>query len=100
MHFKQFLHHNHFTIRINHKPLERACNNLDAYGMRECWMNMLQNFNLNFFHQPKSKHSNVDAFRCNLVGNVESDEDFFKEIQNIELLQELRLQNWLGRRSL
>jgi hypothetical protein len=50
---------------------------------------MLQNFNFKILHQPRSKHSNVDALRCNLIGNVESDEDFSKEIQDIRLLQEL-----------
>jgi hypothetical protein len=100
MHFKQFLHHNHFIIRTNHKLLEWACNSLDVYGRREHWINMLQNFNFKIVHQPITKHSNVDALHCNPIGNVESNEDFSEEIQDIELLQELGLQIWLGRRNL
>jgi hypothetical protein len=42
----------------------------------------------------------VDALSCNPVGDVEFDENFSEEIQNIGMLQELGVQTWLGRRSL
>jgi hypothetical protein len=41
MHFQQFLHKNHFTLKIDHKPLEWLAMVLDAYGQRGCWINML-----------------------------------------------------------
>jgi len=41
-------------------------------------------------------HSNVDVFNHNPIGNVESDEDFSIEIQNVKLLQEMGIQTWIG----
>jgi hypothetical protein len=99
MHFRQFLHHNHFIIRTNHKPLENACNNLDAYNRKKHWINMLKNLSFKILHRPISMHSNVDALNCNLVCNAESDENFFKEIQEIELLQELGCKVGLGEKT-
>ncbi len=45
-------------------------------------------------------HSNVDVFNHNPIGNVESDEDFSIEIQNVKLLQEMGIQTWIGSKSL
>ncbi len=42
----------------------------------------------------------MDAFNHNPIGNVEFDEDFFIEIQNVKLLQEMGIQTWIGSRSL
>ncbi len=61
MHFCQFTHRNHFTLRMNHKPLEWLAIVFNAYGWRGCWIDMLQDFNFKILHQPKSKHSNVDT---------------------------------------
>ncbi len=36
MHFHQFLHRNHFTLKTNHKPLEWLATVSNAYGWRGC----------------------------------------------------------------
>ncbi len=40
MHLWQYFYHNHFTLCIDHKPLEWMATMLDAYGIRR-WINML-----------------------------------------------------------
>ncbi len=60
-----------------------------AYGQKGHWIDMLQDFNFKILHWPRSKHSNVDALNCNLIGNAKFHEDFSKEIQDIKLLQEM-----------
>jgi len=41
MHFKQYLHRNHFTLRTDHKPLEWLATVSDANGRRGRWIDML-----------------------------------------------------------
>ncbi len=41
MHFRQYLHRNHFTLRTDHKPLEWLTTMLDAHGRRGRWIDML-----------------------------------------------------------
>jgi len=44
MHFRQYLHRNHFILRIDHKPLEWLATVSDANGRRGRWVDMLQDF--------------------------------------------------------
>jgi hypothetical protein len=41
MHFRQYLYCNHFTFRIDHKPLEWLTMASDAYGKKGRWINTL-----------------------------------------------------------
>jgi hypothetical protein len=41
MHFRQYLHQTHFTLRTDHKPLEWLATVSDAHGRRGRWINML-----------------------------------------------------------
>jgi hypothetical protein len=41
MHFRQYLHMNHFVLRIDHKPLEWLAMVSDAHGRRGRWVDML-----------------------------------------------------------
>jgi hypothetical protein len=41
MHFRQYLHRNHFILRTDHKPLEWLATVLDAHGRRGRWIDML-----------------------------------------------------------
>jgi len=41
MHFKQYLHRNHFTLKTDHKPLEWLATVSDAHGRRGRWIDML-----------------------------------------------------------
>ncbi len=41
VHFKQYLHKNHFILRTDHKPLECLAIVSDAHGRRSRWINML-----------------------------------------------------------
>jgi len=41
MHFRQYLHRNHFILRTDHKPLEWLAVVLDAHGRRGRWIDML-----------------------------------------------------------
>jgi hypothetical protein len=68
MHFQRFLHKYHFTLKIDHKPLEWLATVSNAYGQRGHWM--LQDFNFKILHQPRSKHSNVESFNRNVVGSA------------------------------
>jgi hypothetical protein len=74
---------------MDHKPLEWLAMVSYSYGQKGHWIDMLQDFNFKIIHWPRSKHSNVDAFNHNLVGNVEFHEDFSEEIQDISFLQEM-----------
>ncbi len=47
----------------------------NAYGQRGKWISMLQDFDFQIMHRFKSKHMNVDALSCNLMGGFEEDED-------------------------
>jgi hypothetical protein len=43
MFFWQYFYHSHFTLYIDHKPLEWMATIFDAYGRRR-WINMFLNF--------------------------------------------------------
>jgi len=83
LHFWQYLHKNHFTLRTDHKPLEWLAIVSDANGRRGRWVDMLQDFNFKIIHQLGLRHTNVDALSRNLVGLVVDDDDFGEEIQDI-----------------
>jgi len=83
MHFRQYLHRNHFTLRTNHKPLEWLATVLDAHGKRGRWIDMLQDFNFKILHRPGLRHTNADALSRNPVGHATDDDDFNEEIQDI-----------------
>ncbi len=58
---RQYLHINHFVLRIDHKPLNWLANVSNAHGWRGRWIDMLQDFNFKIVHRPKLRHSNVEA---------------------------------------
>ncbi len=87
MHFRQYLHRNHFTLRTDHKPLEWLATVSDAHGRRGRWIDMLQDFNFKILHRPGLKHGNVDALSRNLVGQATDDDDFSEKIQDIGAMQ-------------
>jgi hypothetical protein len=68
LHFRQYLHRTHFTLRTDHKPLEWLAIVSDAHGRRGRWIDMLQDFNFKIVHQPGMRHANADALSRNLVG--------------------------------
>jgi hypothetical protein len=41
MHFRQYLHKNHFILRTDHKPLEWLVTISDAHGRKSRWIDML-----------------------------------------------------------
>ncbi len=41
LHFRQYLHKTHFTLRTNHKPLEWLVTVSDAHGRRGRWIDLL-----------------------------------------------------------
>jgi hypothetical protein len=55
----------------------------DAHGRRGRWVDMLQDFSFKIIHQPRLRHTNVDALSRNLVGLATDDDDFRGEIQDI-----------------
>jgi len=83
MHFKQYLHKNHFILRTDHKPIEWLATVSDANGRRGRWVDMLQDFSFKIIHRPRLRHTNVDALSRNPVGLVADDDDFSEEIQDI-----------------
>jgi len=83
MHFRQYLHKNHFTLRTDHKLLEWLATVSDAHGRRGRWINMLQDFNFKILHRPGLRHTNADALSRNLVGQAMDDDDFSEKIQDI-----------------
>jgi hypothetical protein len=58
---RQYLHINHFVLRIDHKPLNWLANVSNAHGWRGWWIDMLQDYNFKIIHRPKLHQSNVDA---------------------------------------
>jgi hypothetical protein len=76
MHFRQYLHHNHFTLKTNHKPSEWLATMSDVYGRWGKWINMLQDNCLKIMHHLGSKHSNAKAFHKNLVRHANENDDF------------------------
>jgi len=83
MHFRQYLHKNHFILRTDHKPLEWLATVSDAHGRRGRWVDMLQDFSFKIIHRPNLRHTNVDALNRNPVGPAMDDGDFCEEIQDI-----------------
>jgi hypothetical protein len=83
MHFRQYLHRNHFVLRTDHKPLEWLVTVSDAHGRRGRWIDMLQDFSFKILHRPDMKDANVDALSRNPVGEAVDDDDFSEEIQDI-----------------
>jgi len=87
MHFRQYLHRNHFVLRTDHKPLEWLATMSDAHGRRGRWVDMLQDFSFKIIHRPGLRHTNVDALSRNPVGPAVDDDDFNEEIQDIASAQ-------------
>jgi hypothetical protein len=83
MHFRQYLHRNHFILRTDHKPLEWLVIVSYAHGKRGRWIDMLQDFSFKILDKPGLKHTNVDALSRNLVGPTMNDDDFNEKIQDI-----------------
>jgi hypothetical protein len=88
MHFRQYLHRNHFTLRTDNKPFEWLATVSNAHGRRGRWIDMLQDFSFKILHRPGLKHTNVDALSRNLVGQATDDDDFSEEIQDIGTMQD------------
>ncbi len=88
MHFKQYLHRNHFLMRTDHKPLEWLATVSDAHGRRGCWINMLQDYIFKIMHRPGMKHTNVDALSRNPVRRATDDDEFSDEIRDIGTKQD------------
>jgi hypothetical protein len=80
LHFRQYLHRTHFTLRTDHKPLEWLATVSNAHGRRGRWIDMLQDFSFKIVHRPGMRHANADALSRNPVGLVEDDDDFHQEI--------------------
>ncbi len=83
MHFRQYLHMNHFILRTDHKPLEWLATVSDAHGMKGRWVDMLQDFSFKIIHRSGLRHTNIDALSRNPVGPATDDDDFSEEIQDI-----------------
>jgi hypothetical protein len=82
LHFRQYLHRTHFTLRMDHKPLEWLAIVSDAHGRRGRWIDMLQDFSFKIVHRPGMRHANADALSRNPVGQAVDDDDFYQEIQD------------------
>jgi hypothetical protein len=76
LHFRQYLHRTHFTLRTDHKPLEWLATMSDANGRRGRWIDLLQDYSFKIIHRPGARHANVDALSRNPVGQAMDDEDF------------------------
>jgi hypothetical protein len=87
MHFKQYLHMNHFILRMDHKPLEWLATMSYAHGRRGRWIDMLHDFSFKILRQPRLKHINVDALSKNPVGQATNDDDLSEKIQDIGTMQ-------------
>ncbi len=88
MHFRQYLHRNHFILRTDHKPLEWLATVSDVHGRKGHWIDMLQDFSFKILHRPGMKHTNMDALSRNPVGEAVDDDDFSEEIQDIGTKQD------------
>jgi len=82
LHFRQYLHRTHFTLKTDHKPLEWLATVSDAHGRRGRWIDMLQDFSFKIVHRLGMRHANADALSRNPVGQAVDDEDFHHEIQD------------------
>jgi len=83
MHFRQYLHRNHFTLRTDHKPLEWLATVSDAHGRRGRWIDMLQDFSFKILHRLGLRHTNADALSRNPMGQATDDDDFGEEIRDV-----------------
>jgi hypothetical protein len=50
LHFMQYLHRTHFTLRTDHKPLEWLATVLDANGRRGRWIDLLHDYSFKIVH--------------------------------------------------
>jgi hypothetical protein len=82
LHFRQYLHRTHFTLRTDHKPFEWLATMSDAHGRRGRWIDLLQDYSFKIVHRPGMRHENADALSQNPVGQAMDDEDFQQEIQD------------------
>jgi hypothetical protein len=82
LHFRQYLHRTHFTLRTDHKPLEWLATVSNAHGRRGRWIDLLQDYSFKIVHRPGMRHANADALSRNPVGQAMDDEDFQQEIQD------------------
>jgi hypothetical protein len=82
LHFRQYLHRTHFTLRTDHKPLEWLATVSNAHGRRGRWINLLQDYSFKIVHRPGMRHANADTLSRNPVGQAMDDEDFQQEIQD------------------
>jgi hypothetical protein len=80
MHFREYLHRNHFTLKTNHKPLEWLMTMSDAHGTKGRWIDMFQHFSFKILHRLGLKHTNVDALNRNPMGQAMNDDDFNEKI--------------------
>jgi hypothetical protein len=88
LHFRQYLHRTHFTLRTDHKPLEWLATVSDAHGRRGRWIDLLQDFSFKIVHRAGLRHANADALSRNPVGQAVDDEDFRQEIQDDPVTQQ------------
>jgi hypothetical protein len=99
MHVWQYLYWNDLTFYTEHKPLECLATMLDAYRKRRKWINMVHDFNFKIMHRARSKRTNVNALSKILVGYVNEDGNFEKEIQDCEWMQHVHKEEdtcWVG----
>jgi hypothetical protein len=88
LHFRQYLHRTHFTLKTDHKPLEWLATVSDAHGRRGRWIDLLQDFSFKIVHRAGLRHANADALSRNPVGQAVDDEDFRQEIQDDPVTQQ------------
>jgi hypothetical protein len=60
---------------------------LDVHGRRGRWIDMLHDLSFKILHQPRLKHTNVDALSRNPMGQATDDDNFNEEIQDIGTMQ-------------
>jgi hypothetical protein len=82
LHFKQYLHRTHFTLKTDHKPLEWLATVSNAHGRRGRWIDLLQDYSFKIVHRPGMKHANADTLSQNPMGQAMDDEDFQQEIHD------------------
>ncbi len=87
MHFRQYLHKNHFILKTDHKSLEWLAIMLNGHGRRGRWIDMLHDFSFKILHRPRLKHINVNVLSKKPVGQATNDNNFNEEIQDIRIVQ-------------
>jgi hypothetical protein len=80
MHFRQYLHRNHFILRTDHKPLEWLATVSNAHGRKGRWIDILHDFSFKIVHRLGLRHMNVDALNTNPVGPTMDDDEFSEEV--------------------